>query len=336
MKKILLFLPLLALASCFKEPEAPTNTDLPGEQVLVLNEGNFQWENASVSKYHLEEKKLLSEDVFFSANQRPMGDVLQSAGIDGDNIWLVVNNSGRIEVVDKTSWKVVKTITNLVSPRYLCRISNEEWLLSDLYSDSLTILGVQNGEVRGRIYLKGGTEEMVLANDKVWVGNQNAHKVYEVDPVNRKLTDSLPIGFGVFAIQKDSKGRLWMASKGNKDLGIPSAIHCLDPVSKTFVFSQQLSMDPVQDLFVDENDNVFYIHGGLFRMQPGSPALPITPFFSGDNRNLYAVEVHKERVFVSDAVDFVQNGLVYILDANGNTTHEFRAGRIPNGFLYVE
>ena len=108
---------LLLISSCDKPKSLGKEDHFLSEGILISNEGNFQWGNASVSFYD-EEKDTLLQDVFQSVNQRPLGDVLQSIYLDDKYAYLVVNNSGKIEVVEKHSFDLQHTISGFMSPRY--------------------------------------------------------------------------------------------------------------------------------------------------------------------------------------------------------------------------
>ncbi|MDX5320561.1 MAG: YncE family protein, partial [Bacteroidota bacterium] len=125
-----------------------------------MNEGNFQWGNASIHRYDPKSKSYDDQDLFSRVNQRPLGDVLQSGLVLENEIWMVVNNSGRIEVVNKSDFKLVKSFTDFLSPRYLCEIDPDRMLVSDLYLDSLTLFNRHTGKVLQRIALKGWSEQM--------------------------------------------------------------------------------------------------------------------------------------------------------------------------------
>jgi hypothetical protein len=95
----------LLLFACGKEkPTDKPPIQLTGNGVFITNEGNFLYGNASVSYYQksLDELRL---DLFSDANQLPLGDVCQSLFILEDKIFVVVNNSGKVEVVNKKDFK---------------------------------------------------------------------------------------------------------------------------------------------------------------------------------------------------------------------------------------
>lgn len=326
----------LALVGCFRESDKPAIPKPSSGTVLVLNEGTFQWGNATVSSYNLNTGEANDGDLFSSANGRPLGDVLQSALLVDGHYWLVVNNSDKIEIVDQHSFQSIKTINQLGSPRHLCKIGPTELALSDLYSDSLSFLNTQNGQITAKTYLEGWAEEMLVSGNSLWVSNPNSHKIYEVSLATKQLTDSIDIGFGSFSVYEDNAKHIWIATRGNKDLSIPSMIHCLDPITKTLLFSENIGSEIVQDFFVDEEDRVYFIHENrVYRFDANSPSISTTLFFDGSGGNLYALEYHAGKVFVTDAIDFTQRGKVFVLDDSGKILDEFQAGRIPNGFLFV-
>ncbi|MHB1277580.1 MAG: DUF5074 domain-containing protein [Bacteroidia bacterium] len=336
MKKLLPLCLILALGACFPDKDTPNSPAPTPGSILVLNEGNFQWGNASITGYDLKAGTASDGDVFSSANGRPLGDVLQSALLIDNNYWLVINNSGKIEVVDQTTFKSQKTLSLLGSPRHLCQVSPDEVALTDLYSDSLSFLNIHSGAINSKVHIEGWMEQMCLVKDRLWVTNPNSRKIYQVSPDTKQVTDSLPVGFGSFSVYADKAERLWIATRGNKDLGIPSMIHCLDPVSKSFLFSEEIGIEIIQDFFMDDQDRVYYLfENKLFRFDAQSPAIPSTPLYEGSAGNLYAVEYHAGKIFLSDAIDFIQRGNVLVLDDSGKLLDMFQAGRIPNGFLFI-
>lgn len=332
----LLFGSLLLWSSCFNKTEEPKGNQTSQGSVLVLNEGNFQWGNASIRSFNLATNSYESDDLFKTANGRRLGDVLQSASRINNSFWLVVNNSRKIEVVNPSDFKSIMTINDLLSPRFACDLGNGEVAVSDLYSDSISFIDAASGSIHSRMYLKGWTEQMVAQGNDLWISNQQSSKIYQVDIQQKTVIDSLDIGFGSFSMYKDNDKHIWIATKGNKDLNIPSMIHCLNPKTKTFLFSEALGESAVQDFFVSSQNQVYYIYQNkLYHFNTISNSLPQNPFYQGTAGILYAVEAYDGKVFLCDAVDYVQDGLVTVLNGDGEILHRFQAGRIPNGFLFI-
>ena len=104
MKKLHLFLLAFVAAllfSCKPEPTPtpvdPSDTIQPVnlKGVFVLNEGNFQFSNASLSFYD-PEADTVANNLFYKANNAPIGDVGQSLALSEEKLYIVVNNSNYI------------------------------------------------------------------------------------------------------------------------------------------------------------------------------------------------------------------------------------------------
>lgn len=75
-----------------------------GDGLFIMNEGNFQYGNATLSYYDPETKKVENE-IFYRANAMKLGDVAQSMIVRDTIGWVVVNNSHVIFAISINTFK---------------------------------------------------------------------------------------------------------------------------------------------------------------------------------------------------------------------------------------
>ena len=332
---------LLAFAACKKDEPQP-EPDLPeakGHSVFVLNEGNFQWGNASLSVINLNNNSI-QNDVFSAANNRPLGDVLQSAALINKELWLVVNNSQRIERIDPATGKSKGVINGLQSPRYIVNTGSGKAYVSDLYSGSIHCIDTASFSIDNSIPTQGWTEEMLLLNDRVWVCNTGGNQVYTINPSNHQIEDSIAVGIKPRSIRNDKLGRIWVLCEGE----IPpqesaGSLWCIDAYTNTVLqqFSFPNATDHPSKLCINAaGDRLYYLNNGVQRMSISDSALPGTTFIAQDGRIFYGLYIHPqdESIWLSDARDYVQQGKVLRYKSDATLMNEWDAGIIPGGFFF--
>lgn len=95
---------------------------------------------------------------------------MQSIGFFEDKAYLVVNNSNKIEVVDRRSFQRLATITEGINqPRYIA-FSNDKFFVSNAASKAITVYSVQTNEYLCSISSGNlPVEQIVAVGDKVFV-----------------------------------------------------------------------------------------------------------------------------------------------------------------------
>lgn len=327
------------LTACRKdrpEPaiEPPITTGESG--VYVVNEGNFQWGNASVSYYDAATGQS-AEDVFQPANGTALGDVLQSMILHNGRGYLVVNNSSKVVVVDPNSFVATATITGLPSPRRLLPVSNAKAYVTDLQANAISVVDLQTHTVTGSIACPGWTEDLVLSFGKAFVTNQNRRYVYVIDTATDQVIDSIAVSRGGNSIVEDAQGKLWVACSGGS--GTPPALHRIDPatfqVEATFPFGGP-SDSPWRLTTNGDHAQLYFLNEHVYRMAITDAALPSTPLIAANDRNFYGLGVDPDNgtVYVADAIDYTQRGVVFRYAPDGTAINSFLAGRIPAGFVF--
>ena len=335
---LLLFGTALLMACRKDKPETPLERPVTvGEGgVYITNEGNFGWGNASVSYYDIGTGTLV-EDLYEPANGVALGDVCQSMRLFNGKGYLVVNNSNKVVVVDPNTFTTTAVISGFNSPRHLLPVSNAKAYVTDLFANAITVVDLNNHTITGSIACPGWTEELALAYGKAFVTNQTRDHVYVIETSTDQLVDSIAVSRGGNSIVEDANGKLWVACSGGG--GTPAALYRIDPaglsVEATFPFPNT-SGGPWRLVTDGTNNTLYFLNRGVFRMAISGEALPDEPLIPAYGRNFYALGVDPVSgvVYVSDAIDYTQRGMVFRYGTDGSPIDEFRAGRIPGGFVF--
>ena len=191
---------ILFFVSCKKDtPADSTSTSgfnaSSSTGVYISNEGQFNNSNASLT-YYSGSGNTSTTDVYNQVNNATLGDIAQSLAKINNKLFIVVNNSSKIEVTDLITLKKIATITGLTSPRYLLPVTANKAYVSDLNSDTVSIINLSSYTVTGTIPIAGSSEQMVSYNGKVYVTNLSTSYLYVIDATTDIVTDSILIGYG--------------------------------------------------------------------------------------------------------------------------------------------
>ncbi len=331
---------LFAITGCRKDkPESPVETPVTigeGRGVYITNEGNFQWGNAKVSYYDIT-SATVTEDLYEPANGVSIGDVCQSMVLHDNKAYVVVNNSGKVVVVDPNTFTATATITGFTSPRYILPVSNGKAYVTDFYASSIAVVDLGSNSITGHIPSSAATQELALADGKVFVTNETRGEVHVIDPATDVVLDTIAVSRGANSIVEDADGKLWVACTGGG--GTPSALYRIDPqtaqVEASFPFPNA-SDSPWRLSITGGKDTLYFLNGGAYRMAITDSSLPASAFVPADGRNLYALGVDPVdgTIYLSDAIDYVQRGMIYRYRPDGSLLNTFHAGTIPGSFCF--
>jgi len=307
--------------------------------VYIVNEGNFGWGNGELSLYD-PDTKTIENNLFFRNNSYKLGDVVQSISEYNGKYYIVVNNSGKIEVVNKTDFKHIATITGFKSPRFFKPVSSDIAYVTDLYDNQISVVNLQNNTIIKHISIFGWTEEMLLYNDAVYVSNLYSNYIYKIDAKTHTLTDSTKVFYGSNSFAKDKEGNIWVASLGDSIKGYKGGITCIATNGKDILKSMQfpLAKEYASDLRMNKKgDTLYYINKHIYIMPVSANTLPTNYIYSGTGKNFYGLGVDPQTstIYAADAKDYVSNGKVYKLRPTSQVdVDSFSTGIIPNGFLF--
>lgn len=312
--------------------------------LFITCEGNFMYGNASLSYYDMETCKVENR-VFRRANGADLGDVAQSMTIYDGRGYVVVNNSGIVFVIDPDTFVVTATIEGLTSPRYIHFVSREKGYITDLYDPRIAIFDPRTNAVTG--YIDTGshpsTEQMVQWGDYVFTNCWSYdNKILVIDTRTDTVVDQIEVGIQPTSLVLDCNDKLWSITDGGYAASpygheAPS-LYRIDPatrrVERRFTFAEGDS--PSELAISGDGSHIYFINDDIWQMEVTAENLPARPLVANVGTIYYglAVDPATGDVYVADAIDYQQPGVVYRYSAAGEAIDRFEVGIIPGAFCF--
>jgi len=358
MRALVIAILLFALSGCMDD-DALWNMRKPdypafSKGLFVVNEGNFMYDNASLSWYDIAEKEVYN-DVFYQTNALPLGDVAISMTIRDSLAYIVVNNSGRIYVVNARTFEYLGKITGLVSPRYMHFVSDTKAYVSDLYARTLTIVNPVTLEVTGTIsvnkpggrFYQHSTEQMVQIGRFLFVNCWSFDdSILVIDTETDEWIETIEVLKQPNSMVADRFGKIWVLTdggyRGNPFGHEEPALMRIDPAGRQAetVMRFELNDSPRSLAINGSGDTLYFINRHVYRYAVnGEGSLELfasSPYGAAHPGGYYSVGVDpsSSEAYVADAIDLVQPGLVYRFRPDATPVDTFRVGIIPREFRF--
>lgn len=335
----LLFIAVAFIATSCKKEKPVDNTPTgiqAGQGVFIANEGLFGGGNASLMYYKFGDNAA-SADMFEAKNNYPIGDVLQSMTRVGGELFLMVNNSNRIETVQLPTVLSTWTIAGLSNPRNMTAVGNDIFV-TGYGSNNVTRISLTSKLFTGVITLPSWSDAILNHNGELFITAPATNNLFICDPNTLAIVDSVDVGKGANSLMIDQDGNLWVFAAGESWNGIGGALKKIDPSTRQVLNNFDLGMTIGSAGRLTMNgalDSLYYLNGDVFRMSINDSALPSTSFIAAASRYFYSLYRHptKPLIFVGDAIDFLQNGEMYIYDANATLQHVIPVGVGPTQIM---
>lgn len=344
---------MLIVQSCSDDDPAPIK---PGaEGFFVVNEGGYPNENTSISFYDRESDEV-SNDIFAAVNGRVLGLQAQSLTVFEDKAYILVQGTGKIEVIDADDYSSIAVITeDIESPRYMVAVSSAKAYVSDWGADGMTgtvrVLDLTTNEVTKTIPTGQGADRMLKVGNLVYVTNSGGYgydnTVKIIDTNTDAITGTITVGDNPNSIQQDASGNIWVASSGsvayNPDWSIDETNSTKGSISKiSSANTEALRLEVASvtyggpgDLAVSPSGQTLYytFDGAVYSFSPSATSLPATPFISKPYYGL-SVNPFSGEIIGTLAPNFSSAGSIEINDADGNLLDSHTVGIAPNGVTF--
>jgi len=325
----------LILIACEKEEVDPGRAyPYNNNGFYFVNEGNFTWGNGSLSFFSYDSLEVYN-NTFTGLTNKDLGDIPIRVKTYLDKLYIIVNNSGRIEIIDKDNATHTGTFDGLVSPRDIAFLGNEMALVSSLYSDSLTLVNLNTYSVESYINIGCSSECILVEANKIFVSNwSDGNKIIVLDGSSLDIVEIITVTREPADMVIDKAGILRVLCSGGYMNDEFPAIIGIDTENFEIVSNIQFpikNINPTELVINSSLDTLYFLNSDIFRMAYNASSIPENPFIESDLRNLYRLGFDRENgsLFVSDAVDYVQKGYIYLYSAEGEEIFKGKADIIP-------
>jgi DNA-binding beta-propeller fold protein YncE len=359
----------LLLASCRKDPQpfaeevetlftAMPNSVVKG--VYLLNEGNLNLNKASID-YVDYTTGLYRRNIYNQANPevtRGLGDVGNDMAVYGSKLYVVINNSNKIEVLNAKTGKHLKQI-DLLNCRHITFRDNKAY--ASAYISKVGDANAPNGIVveidtttlliERRVTVGRQPEELAVVGSKLYVANSGGYSppnyertVSVVDLVSFTEVKRIDVAINLNQLRADKYGDLYVTSLGDY-LNIAPKLFVIDTqtdqVKKTFnLQARTLRID--DDLAYVISSNPGSAQGYSYNLINVKDEVIlarqfITDATSGQISNPYGLAVNPltKEILVTDAKDYLTSGTLYCFDANGQKKWFVTTGDVPAHFAFI-
>jgi YVTN family beta-propeller protein len=343
-KSAIFILPFLLLTACSLFDNGSKNNSTAGslsgrDGVFIINEGNFNAGNGSLSFFAFDSLKTYN-DLFSSVNSRPLGDVPYSMAVSDDKAYIVVNNSGKIEVADVNTLKSLATITGLNSPRNILFISSTKAYVTSLWSTEMSVVNLVSDSVKGSIRLRRSSEAILKSGDKAYISCWvSGSEIMVVNTVTDQVIDSIAVGHEPESMVFDKNDRLWvLCSGGYSGEYFPELISIntsTGTIDKRLVFPSK-SQYPTTLRINNTGDTLFYLENGIWMMPVASAFLPDHPLVKSMGRTFYKLGVRgtPKEIFATNVLDYTQRGYLLRFAKDGTVIDSSRTDIIPGDLFF--
>ena len=335
--KINAFLMALLLFSCEGLNDDPSLFP-GGTGFFVLNEGNFMSGNGSVSFYSIRTKKIYNS-LFTEKNQRALGDIPSFIAVDGDTGYIVVNNSGTIEMIDMLSMESLGTITGLNSPRQMV-IYHRKGYVSSLYSEEVTVIDLDSHEIAGDFNIGCTSEAMAVFGGKLFIANwSGGNKLVVVDLADEEVLSSVTVGLEPESMVIDKNNMLWVLCTGGwmgEEVPRLVRINAMTLAKEDEISFSSVDDNPSSLTANAAGDTLYYLDGGVRRMPVTATSLTEDIFIPSGDRLFYRLSAAGPdgMICVTDAIDYQQIGDLLVYNKLGELEDTEQAGIIPGFMLF--
>ena len=231
---------LAVAAGCQKSETTSRDADLAGVNVavgekglfaklFVLNEGNFQKNNSTLDFFRFSDGNYVS-DAFGSMNPtvvQGIGDTGNDLALNGDKLWLVMNGSGYVHVLNAFDETLIASIA-VPDPRYITFDKSYAYVSSyagaiyggDEVKGKVYRISLSTYKVDGEVEVGCQPEGVAVSGNKLYVANSGGYNyihentVSVIDLSSFKVSSTVTTASNLHFMASDGQGVVYVSSYG--------------------------------------------------------------------------------------------------------------------------
>lgn len=355
-----------ALAGCrHDEIIFPTESEQTGPGngsggIYVLNEGNMG-SNKCTLDYYDYGTGIYSRNIYSERNTdeiMELGDVGNDIAIYGSKLYVVVNCSHKLEILDAATAKKIKHI-DIPNCRFLAFHKGDAYVSSyigpvgvntDSPTGQVVRIDTATLAVTGRVEVGYQPEQMAVTDGCLFVANSGGYRAPDFDDrVSVINLDSfthqydITTAINLFRLKADPYGNLWVSSRGdNRD--IPSSIIKISK-NASGRYTPTMKFDLPCDNFALRGDSLLffgkrndgYDYGVLDILSGELLGSFLSPSIEGSIIKPYGLAVNPTsgEIIITDAKNYVSSGTIYCIGADGREKWKATTGDIPSAIAFT-
>lgn len=347
---------LLFFSACRPDAPLPQEQGLYSAGLFAINEGIFGQSSGTISYYNPKTGENQA-DVFYLANSRYLGDVVQSLCFQQEQAYIVVNNSNKIEIANRKNFKEEGQILDIPLPRYMHWYNDSMAVISlwgsDGLSGELAFYSREQARIVKRLALHKGPERIYSTERHIYVlhegGYDKENKIARIDKASQELAQSIELDENPNSLLiQAGETRAWLLCKGStvytnnypeidSTASYPASLILLELPSGQVLQRRILGLGKNARQLCQSPDRhwlYFLQNGGIFRLPSENIEAEAELFMPG---NFYGLGIQEqEELLYAARYDFLQRSSCLRLNAQGEVQDSFLSGVFTNGFYFLD
>lgn len=352
----------LFYASCDDMEDKPVTSTVEGQitetgtaEIYILSEGLFNLNNSSLTRYSFRTHQLKT-NYFSTINKRGLGDTANDIALYGNKLYIVVNVSSTLEVVDFTTGQSIKQIPMRTEngssrqPRHIAFHKDKAYVCA--FDGTVARIDTTSLEIEATVKAGRNPESLCVQNEKLYVSNSGGldytegigvdNTVSVIDLASFTEIKKITVGPNPGCILPDSENFVYVATHGKN---IVEGDYHLVKINSHTDEVERIFDEKVMNFAIQGNVGYLYNYNyqtedasiKMFNLQTGET---IREHFITDGTQIHTpygihINPYSGNIYITEAYSYTVTGDVLCFNQNGQL--QFRLNRIglnPNTVVF--